>query len=326
VQAGLEDAPAERLRRLVSGRTERVAVPREARGLRLDRVLVTHVAGLGLERARTLCEEGRVRIRGKAAQASRKLWGGEEVVLELPAPTQATPVVDAAAHLPVLFDDASIVVVHKPAGLVVERDAMRPSVVGLLAARLQGFDCAGRAEPAVVHRLDRETSGCLVLAKTDAARAALVAAFDAKEIDKRYLALVLGRPSDHERLDTPYGRSPDDPRKYTTRVLSPRRARLRYETLERFDGAALVSVELDTGRTHQIRVQLSERGFPVLGDGVYGPREAREHPAALALGRHALHAARLSLPHPVTRAPLAFEAPQPPDFTRALELLRRAKP
>jgi len=247
-------------------------------------------------------------------------------VLEIPAPVEAAAVVSDATPLPVLFDDDAIVVVDKPAGLVVERDASRPSVVGLLATRLTGFDCDGRAEPAVVHRLDRETSGCLVLAKTDAARAALEASFDAKEIDKRYVALVLGSPSDRERIDTPYGRAPDDPRKYTTRVLSPRRARLRYETIERFEGTALVSVELDTGRTHQIRVQLSERGFPVIGDGVYGPREVREHPAAVTLGRHALHAARLSLPHPATRAPLTFESPLPPDFQRALQRLRRTTP
>jgi 23S rRNA pseudouridine1911/1915/1917 synthase len=224
--------------------------------------------------------------------------------------------------LPVLHDDASLVVVDKPPGLVVEPSPSEPSVVSLLAARLPPFDVEGLAQPGVVHRLDRETSGCLALARTDAAVAALNLAFNEKRVDKRYLVLVLGEALERGRLEGPYGRDPENPRKYTTRVRSARRAALSYEVRERFPGATLLEVKLETGRTHQIRVQLSEAGHPVLGDALYGPREAREHPAAKAIGRQALHARSLSLPGPATGEVLRVEAPLPEDFQRALALLR----
>ena len=143
-------------------------------------------------------------------------------------------------------------------------------------------------------------------------------------MDKRYLTLVLGDPPDTARLEGPYSRSPENPRLFTTRVESARRAALSYEVRERFSGAALVEVKLETGRTHQIRVQLSEAGFAVLGDPLYGPLEARAHPAAQSLGRLALHAARLRVEGLSARGYVAVEAPLPEDFGRALTLLRGA--
>jgi 23S rRNA pseudouridine1911/1915/1917 synthase len=299
-----------------------LVVPRERRGDRLDRYLVRAVPGLSIDRARMLCETGCVRVGGNVAKAERKLWGGEAVELDAPPPTPAPRLRDAATLLPFVFEDEAVVVVDKPAGLVVEPDGDRPSVVGLVGARCAGLSVEGRALPGVVHRLDRETSGLMVLAKTDAARAGLLAAFEGKQVDKRYLALVLGDPPEVLKLDTPYGRSPANPRLFTTRVRSARRARLSFFVKERLAGAALLSVKLDTGRTHQIRVQLSEAGFPVLGDAVYAGRETREHPAAKTLGRHALHAAQLTLVHPADGRTLAFESPVPADLARALESLR----
>jgi 23S rRNA pseudouridine1911/1915/1917 synthase len=304
--------------------TQKLTVPRGAAGERLDKHLAANIPGLSLERARELIAKGHVRIRGKTCQPTRKLWGGEEVEVERPAPRRA-PAASRSAEgpaLPVLHDDAALVVVDKPPGLVVEPSPSEPSVVGLLAARLPPFDVEGLAQPGVVHRLDRETSGCLALARTDAAVAALNLAFNEKRIDKRYLVLVLGEASESGRLEGPYGRDPENPRKYTTRVRSARRAALSFEVRERLKGATLLEVKLETGRTHQIRVQLSEAGHPVLADGLYGPREAREHPAAQAIGRQALHARSLSLPHPATGEALRVEAPLPEDFQRALALLR----
>jgi 23S rRNA pseudouridine1911/1915/1917 synthase len=299
-------------------------VPRERRGDRLDRFLARAVPGLSPDRARGLCEAGRVRIGGKPAKADRKLWGGESVDLDLPPPTPAPKVREAGAPLTLVFEDEAVVVVDKPAGLVVEPDADRPSVVGLVGARCRGLSVEGRALPGVVHRLDRETSGLMVLAKTDAVRAALRQAFEEKRVEKQYLAVVLGEPPEALKLDTPYGRSPDNPRLFTTKVASPRRARLSFFVKERLQGAALLSVKLDTGRTHQIRVQLSEAGFPVLADAVYGGREARAHPVAAALGRHALHAARLSFAHPTDGRVLSFEAPMPEALAAAMDGLRRS--
>lgn len=301
---------------------QKVQVPREAAGERLDRFLSKQVPGLNLERARALIDSGAVRIRGKKCQPTRKLWGGEEIELERPEP-RAAPVASAEGPvLPVLHDDAALVIVNKPPGIVVEPEGRAASVVGLLAAQRPPFDVEGLAQPGVVHRLDRETSGCLAFARTDTAAAALLRAFQEKRVDKRYWTLVLGQPPSQGRLEGPYSRDPADPRRFTTRVPSARRAALSFEVRERFADAALLEVDLDTGRTHQIRVQLSEAGFPVLADSLYGPPEARAHAAARALGRQALHAFTLELPSPATGQPVRVEAPLPEDFQRALVTLR----
>jgi 23S rRNA pseudouridine1911/1915/1917 synthase len=302
---------------------QKLSVPREAAGERLDKFLSAHVPGLSVERARGLIDQGHVRIRGKKCQPTRKLWGGEEIELSRPEPRAPVKRFVEGPALPVLHDDASLVIVNKPAGLSVEPAGGNvPSVVELVAARLPPFDVEGQRLPGVVHRLDRDTSGCLALARTDAAGAALDRAFQEKQVDKRYWALVLGETPERERLEGPYGRDPRDPRRFTTKVRSARRAALSYEVRERLRGATLVEVKLETGRTHQIRVQLAEAGHPVLADALYGPDEARTHPAARAVGRHALHALRLSLPGPATGARVSVEAPLPEDFQRALALLR----
>ncbi|WP_224364495.1 RluA family pseudouridine synthase [Hyalangium versicolor] len=302
--------------------SRKITVPREAAGERLDKHLSKHVPGLSLERARTLIAQGQVRIRGKKCQPTRKLWGGEEIELDQPPPRAPPRRHVEGPELPVLHDDETMVIINKPPGLVVEPGGSEPSVVELVAARLPPFDVEGVAQPGVVHRLDRETSGCLVLARTDEAVAALDRAFQEKRVDKRYWTLVLGEAPEKGRLEGPYGRDPKDPRKFTTRVPSARRAVLSYEVRERLHGATLLEVKLETGRTHQIRVQLSEAGYPVLGDAIYGPAETRAHAAARELGRQALHALRLALPRPASGELIQVEAPLPEDFQRALALLR----
>jgi 23S rRNA pseudouridine1911/1915/1917 synthase len=182
----------------------------------------------------------------------------------------------------------------------------------------------------LVHRLDKETSGCLVVAKTEAALAALQASFKARAVDKTYLALCHGRPAPEGRLDTPYGRHPRDRTRFTARVASARRAVTAWRVREAFPGAALVEVTLHTGRTHQIRVHLAEAGHPLLADATYGGtrREARLSPedpvrrAAGAIGRQALHAWRLAFDHPRTGKRVRFEAPVPADLAAALVILR----
>jgi 23S rRNA pseudouridine1911/1915/1917 synthase len=185
-------------------------------------------------------------------------------------------------------------------------------VVGA-ASRLGWFEVAGRALPGLPHRLDRDTTGCLLLARTDAALVALRQAFQAGQVDKAYLALVAGRPPDQGALDTPYGRDPGDARRFTTRVRSARRARLGFRVERRLAGAALLGIRLETGRTHQIRVQLAEAGWPVLGDLVYGV-------ASPVIGRQALHAVRLAFPSPAGGR-VEVEAPLPADLARALAAL-----
>ncbi|MBF5043928.1 RluA family pseudouridine synthase [Aggregicoccus sp. 17bor-14] len=299
----------------------KLTVTAENAGKRLDQFLMVALPGTALARARELITQGRVRIRGKQVKPLRRLWDGEEVEVDLPAPRALSQRAEGP-RLPLLYEAPALVIVNKPSGYTVEPEGKAPSVVTLLASQMGGFDVGGQALPGVAHRLDRETTGCLALARTDAGLAQLQAAFQEKRVDKRYLTLVLGAPPDSARLEGPYARSPDNPRLFTTRVESARRAALTYEVRERFAGAALVEVNLETGRTHQIRVQLSEAGFPVLGDPLYGPLEARAHPAAQALGRLALHAARLRIEGLSAKGHIAVEASLPEDFQRALAVLR----
>ncbi len=220
----------------------------------------------------------------------------------------------AAIALPVLFRDAALAVIDKPAGLAVEADA-RDSVLALLARQLA--PPGGRAWPRVVHRLDRETSGCLAVALNKRAEEAMLQLFEERGVQKSYLAIALGAPPDEAALDTAYGQDPRDRRRFTTRIATARRARLTFRVRERLEGAALLEVVLETGRTHQIRVQLAEAGFPVLGDSVYGK------PSPM-IARVALHAEKLQLAHPLGGPLIACTAPLPADFAAALSQLKRA--
>jgi 23S rRNA pseudouridine1911/1915/1917 synthase len=174
-----------------------------------------------------------------------------------------------------------------------------------------------------VHRLDKDTSGALVVAKNERALTALQAAFKGRDVEKVYLAIVLGEPKDHAIIETLYGRHPRDRKRFTGKVREGKQAKTEYRTVERFEGAALVEVTLHTGRTHQIRVHLAEAGLPLLGDAVYGKRAKRElAEAEAAIGRQALHAWKLAFDHPRTKKHLSFEAKLPEDFEAALNLLR----
>jgi 23S rRNA pseudouridine1911/1915/1917 synthase len=289
--------------------TDLLTVERQEAGERLDRWLSRRL-GLPARRAAALCQAGRVRIRGRACSPLRRLYGGEEVAVERPGVAAVAP---RGPSLSVLHDDAACLVVDKPADLAVEpAGPASASVVGA-ASRLGRFEVAGRALPGLPHRLDRDTTGCLLLARTDLALGALQAAFRAGQVEKDYLALVAGTPPDQGACDTPYARDPGDARRFTSRVASPRRARLAFRVERRLRGAALLRVRLETGRTHQIRVQLAEAGWPVLGDQVYGV-------ASPLMARQALHAVRLAFPSPVGGRVVVL-APLPADLAAALVAL-----
>jgi 23S rRNA pseudouridine1911/1915/1917 synthase len=305
-------------------------VPSDLAGLRLDVALARLAPDLTRSRVQRLVEGGRVRLAGKAAKASARLRGGEpvEVELEPPEPSGAVP---QDLPLAVLHEDRDLVVLDKAAGMVVHpaRGTPHSTVVNALLHRLGAG--GGLPRLGLVHRLDKDTSGCLVVARTEAALRALQAQWKGRTVEKTYLALCHGALPDAGRLDTPYGRHPRDRTRYTGRLrTSERRAVTEWRVVERFGRAAtLAEVTLHTGRTHQIRVHLAEAGHPLLADAVYGGtrREAREPGgaaarAAAAIGRQALHAARLAFDHPRTGRRLVLEAPLPGDFRRALEVLR----
>jgi 23S rRNA pseudouridine1911/1915/1917 synthase len=213
--------------------------------------------------------------------------------------------------LAVLHDDADCLVIAKPAGVATLAAGSGAPSIEAAAATLGRFNVEGRFVPGFPHRLDRDTTGALLLARHDRALVALRAAFEAGAVEKEYLALVAGEPPDEARLDTPYARDPVDPRRFTTRLASARRARLSFRVERRLAGAALLRVVLDTGRTHQIRVQLAEAGYPVLGDAVYGVTSPH-------IARQALHAERLAFPAP-SGVRVDVRAPWPEDLVAAVE-------
>ena len=280
-----------------------------------------------------LLEQGLVRVAGRAVRASTRVRGGEAIALEIPPP-EPTAAEPEDLPLTVLHEDRDLLVLDKAAGMVVHpaRGSPRSTVVNALLFRLAGGAGLAPTRLGLVHRLDKDTSGCLVVARTEAALKALQAQWKGRQVEKVYLALCHGALADQGRLDTPYGRHPRDRTRYTGRVDSARRAVTAWRVVERFGGrAALAEVTLHTGRTHQIRVHLAEAGHPLLADAVYGGtrREARlpatdpVRLAAAAVGRQALHAARLGFEHPRTGRRMVFEAPLPQDMARALDVLRR---
>jgi 23S rRNA pseudouridine1911/1915/1917 synthase len=300
-------------------------------GVRLDVALTRLAPDLTRARAQRLLDGGHVLVDGRPAKAAARLRGGERVEVTLPDP-EPSGLVAQDLPLAVLYEDADLVVLDKAAGMVVHpaRGSPHSTVVNALLHRLGAGAPGDRL--GLVHRLDKETSGCLVVAKTEPALAALQASFKARTVEKTYLALCHGRPASDGRLDTPYGRHPRDRTRFTARVESARRAVTEWRVREAFPGAALLEVTLHTGRTHQIRVHLAEAGHPLLADVMYGGarREARLPPddpvrrAAAAVGRQALHAWRLAFDHPRTGKRLRFEAPVPRDLEAALSALRSA--
>jgi 23S rRNA pseudouridine1911/1915/1917 synthase len=287
---------------------------------------------LSRSRIKALIESGEATLDGSATKPSKLLKGGEVISLKVepPRPVSLEP---EEIPLRVLYENAELIVVDKPAGMVVHPGAGNYSgtLVNALLARCHDLGgIGGELRPGLVHRLDKQTSGCIVVAKTEVALGALQKQFKARTVEKKYLAIVHGAPETEGRFETLHGRHPTDRKRFTSHVREGRVAITEWKVLERFEGASLVEVSLKTGRTHQIRMHFGEAAFPLLHDEVYGGtrRESRLAPdkaarrAAEAIGRQALHSWRLSVADPRTGAPLHFEAPLPADFERALGILR----
>jgi 23S rRNA pseudouridine1911/1915/1917 synthase len=296
----------------------RVAVPPGAAGERLDRFL----AGLpeigSRAAAERLLAEGRVRVAGTARSKSHRLSGGEEVELELPEGRPSGLEAETVAGLRVAWEDEHLLVVEKPAGVAVHPSAGHASgtlVHGLLARSIEGGEEPER--PGIVHRLDRDTSGLLVVARSDEAHRRLQRLLRRRELVREYVALVRGRPRSRSgRIEAAIGRDRRDPTRVSLDTATPREAVTHFELVELLRRHALLRIRLETGRTHQIRVHLAAIDLPVAGDPVYGV------PGDLALPRQFLHAGRLAFPHPIAGTPVEVESDLPPDLGRALELAR----
>ena len=340
-----------------------VDVPAEAHGQRLDHFLATQLEGVSRSRVQMLIDQGDVLVNGEPHKASLKLRGGERITITgepHPAPLKAVP---EAIPLDVVYEDADLAVVNKPAGMMVHAGSgasddarSRGTLVNALLHRFQALSSTGgELRPGIVHRLDKETSGLIVVAKNDRAHAALGAMFAGRRVEKTYIALVQGAVAREKgTISAAVSRDPVRRTRMTAKPLENARSAVsHYEVVRRlatrFGKFTLVEVRIETGRTHQIRVHMASIGHPVVGDTLYGSagqltdqvaaqaaqskagapgdgslspgwKAARRkaEPERLRLGRNFLHAARLEFAHPATGKLLVLEAPLPEELERFL--------
>jgi 23S rRNA pseudouridine1911/1915/1917 synthase len=309
----------------------RLTVDAADAGTRLDTWIAAHLPSLSRSRVQSLIEEGRVHVDGSSARASSRVREGQRIEIEVPA---ATPAVPQPEDIPlrVVYEDECLLVIDKPAGLVVHPGAGRAggTLVNALLHHVTDLSgVGGVVRPGIVHRLDRGTSGLMVVAKDDASHRHLARQFAGRTVEKEYLAIVQGLPPRASgAIDAPIGRDPVNRQKMSVRATRGRTASSTYTVVERLDGAALVRVRIHSGRTHQIRVHMASIGHPVAGDALYGGKRApgcrREgsKQALRDLDRPALHAARLSFSHPSSAERLSFESPLPPELNALLNALR----
>jgi 23S rRNA pseudouridine1911/1915/1917 synthase len=291
-------------------------VPDAAAGERIDRYVASLPEVGSRAEAERLLAAGAVLVDGEAPPKSRRLTGGEELAVELPERPEPA-VVPRPAELRIAWQDEHLLVVDKPAGVVVHPapgHSVGTLVEALVAEGAAGGD-AGR--PGIVHRLDRDTSGLMVVARSQEAHERLQALVRRRALDRHYDALVVGRPrSRRGRIEAPIGRDRRDPLRHSLDTNTPREAVTQFELVELLRRHALLDVRLETGRTHQIRVHLAAIDLPVAGDPVYG------RPHEVGLERQFLHARRLAFPHPLSGERVEAEAPLPPDLATALDAAR----
>jgi 23S rRNA pseudouridine1911/1915/1917 synthase len=325
--------------------TREFLVSPEAKGQRLDQFLTAQIEGISRSRVQLLLEQGDVLVDGARPKASLKLRGGEVIVITgepRPAPLKAT-----AEEIPlhIVFEDADLAVVDKPAGMMVHAGSgqsddarSRGTLVNALLFHFKSLSTTGGdLRPGIVHRLDKDTSGLIIVAKNDRTHAALAGLFSGRSIRKTYLALVQGHVERAKgTIHAAVGRDPVRRTRMTTQPQENARSAVsHYEVVRRFATRfgkfTLVKVRIETGRTHQIRVHMASIGYPVVGDTLYGAsgqltdqqvsgaapsRAARRNlePERLRLGRNFLHAAELEFTHPITRKPLHLQSPLPPEL------------
>ncbi len=300
-------------------------------GRRLDQALAELYPGFSRSRLAELVREGRVRLSGRPALPSRRVKADESLEVDFGEPWSTVPAGPEPLGLTVVWEDADLIVVDKPAGLVVHPGAGHHGGT-LLNGLLYRYPELGRIpRGGLVHRLDKDTSGLLVIARNESAHTRLTRAIAAREVQRIYWALVLGEPTAGQKIEAPLGRDRNN-RQRRAVVASGKSADTTFRIRERFTGACLIEASLGTGRTHQIRVHLAHVGYPLVGDPLYGGRsrstrgmcaEVRE--AVRAFPRQALHARSLAFRHPRTHEPCKWEAPLPQDFEDLLGRIRAAE-
>jgi 23S rRNA pseudouridine1911/1915/1917 synthase len=306
-----------------------LTVPPEHDGQRLDQVLATLVPQHSRSQLQRLIKDGRVAVNSQPqVRVSTPVQAGQTIDLDIPAaePTRTPP---QDLPLDIVYEDPDLLVINKEAGMVVHPAAGHGegTLVNALLHHIQDLSgIGGELRPGIVHRLDRGTSGLMVVAKNNETHEELARQFHDREVDKEYVALIWGVLRAGHRIEDPIGRDPVHRKRMTTkRAVRARNAVTRITWAEHFPGVALVGVAIATGRTHQIRVHLSSIGHPIVGDALYGGMHRRVPPelrAVQKLDRPFLHAAKLAFTHPRDGRPLRFESPLPEDLARVIEQLR----
>ena len=310
--------------------TQTLRVPAESEDTRLDRFLATALA-LSRSQLQRLIKDGAVLVAGRGAKANQPVKPGQEISIDVPTPIEAAPAPEDLP-LPIVYQDKDLIVVDKPAGMVVHPAAGHESgtMVNALLHHVDDLSgIGGEKRPGIVHRLDKGTSGLMVVAKHDRAHEELARQFARREVEKEYLALAWGEVMAGRRIDAPIGRDPSNRKKMASesaRVRRTRAAVTRVVRAEHFGRVlTLVQVAIHTGRTHQIRVHLSAIGHPIVGDALYGGVHRRvpgDIRAVAHLDRPFLHAARLVFTHPEDGRRMEFLSAMPADLQRVLDELR----
>lgn len=303
------------------------AVPADSAGARLDVFLTSVLGGHSRSSIQRLIKDGHVQVDGRLSKANQPMKTGQTVLVQLPDPVDATPQAEALP-LPIVYQDSELIVVDKPPGMVVHPAAGHQSGT-LVNALLHHVDdlsgIGGEKRPGIVHRLDRGTSGLMVVAKNDAAHEELSRQFRDREVEKEYIALVWGEVQAGRRIDAPIGRDPENRKKMSAKARRSREAVTRIVKAEKFGVVlTLAHIAIHTGRTHQIRVHLSAIGHPVVGDSLYGGVHRRvpgDLRAVTHLTRPFLHAARLAFTHPTEKRRMEFTSPLPDDLQSVLDEL-----
>lgn len=338
-----EGAPPDGPAKVVGGsRVVEFEVAPAEDGQRLDRTAASRFPELSRSEIGRWVEAGFVRLDGRARRPGHRCRAGQTVRIAAPGdertplfapPGERDPLQPEEVPLEVLYDDRWLVVLDKPAGLVVHPGpghAAGTIANGLIHRYPEIASVGPPGRPGLVHRLDRGTSGVLVAARSEAARLRLAEAFARRAVEKRYLALVMGRFAEPRRLTEPIGRDPRNPQRYRCRGKNQREADTEAWPIEELPLSSLVGLRLHTGRTHQARVHLAAAGFPIAGDAMYGPAAPRRGGAQAGatlrrLVRPALHAAEIAFAHPETGEPMRFTAPLPEDLEGTLGALRAAR-
>ncbi len=302
-----------------------LTVEPEQAGMRLDAFLAQQLEGISRSHGVKLIEAGLVTISGQTLDKKHQLKVGDEIDVEVPEPVE-TEILPEDIPLDIVYEDDQLLVIHKKQGMVVHPGA--GNYTGTLVNALM-YCCKGKLSgingvlrPGIVHRIDKDTSGLLVVAKTDTAHAALSAQLQDRSLSREYVAIVNGNiKEDSMQINLPIGRNPSDRKKMCVTTHNAREAITNMQVLERYGKYTLVACKLQTGRTHQIRVHLSHLGHSIVGDPVYGVKKE-----AFKLNGQLLHARHISFVHPTTGERMGFDAPLPAYFTETLEKIRKQYP